>query len=143
MPCTCKPFELAGREWSQRWLTGRSRRGRRPVWLNKLEKMADKEAGLVAAKADPMEYRFSHIPREPVIPVSEAVRSNCVVCLIDGVKKVFLGRYLMSIYGMTPEDYRIHFGLPDDFPMTATEYREKKSQQAHGQRQGKSVRFDR
>jgi predicted transcriptional regulator len=47
----------------------------------------------------------------------------------------------MTHYGMTPEDYRAKWGLPNDYPMVAPNYAEKRRQLAKaiglGKKKGK------
>lgn len=59
-------------------------------------------------------------------PVEGSVQPDGIVCLFDGQKRVMLNRYLKSEYNMTPDEYREVCGLPDDYPMTASGYRDEK-----------------
>jgi predicted transcriptional regulator len=120
-------------------ILGREGPGRKPVWLKRLGELADAEQRAEAAKRPPDEYAFSHIPREPVIPIKRSLTQKHIICLIDGCRKVFLTRYLLAKFGMTPQDYRIHFGLPSDYPMTSSGYRDTKSQLAVNQGLGRGV----
>jgi len=70
---------------------------------------------------------FPDLPERPAVPVSESIQGDVLVCLIDGEKRKMLHRHLMSKYGITPERYREHFGLPDDYPMTAPGYSKSQS----------------
>ena len=38
-----------------------------------------------------------------------------------------LKRYLRTNYGLSPEDYRRRWGLPDDYPMVAPNYAQQRS----------------
>ncbi len=49
------------------------------------------------------------------------------MCLEDGKKLRMLKRHLQSAYGMTPADYRARWNLPQDYPMVAPSYAEKRS----------------
>ena len=49
-----------------------------------------------------------------------------VVCLEDGKKLKMLKRHLMTHYGMTPDQYRAKWGLPNDYPMVAPNYAEQR-----------------
>ena len=44
-----------------------------------------------------------------------------LICLDDGKKLKTLKRHLTSL-GMTPDQYRAKWGLPDSYPMVAPEY---------------------
>ncbi len=54
---------------------------------------------------------------EPAVPVSESVWPDYLVCLEDGKKVKNLKTYLQRVYGLNPEEYRLRWGLPDDYPM--------------------------
>ncbi|MGI4939910.1 MAG: MucR family transcriptional regulator, partial [Janthinobacterium lividum] len=50
-----------------------------------------------------------------------------IVCLEDGKQFKTLRRHLQNVYGMTPDDYRKRWGLPDSYPMVAPAYAEHRS----------------
>jgi predicted transcriptional regulator len=64
---------------------------------------------------------------QPAVPVSKSVMPDYLICLEDGKKMKMLKRYLKTAYGMSPEDYRAKWGLPEDYPMVAPNYAEKRS----------------
>ena len=78
---------------------------------------------------------------EPAVPIKSSIKPDYVVCLEDGKKLKMLKRHLMTHYGMTPEDYRAKWGLPNDYPMVAPNYAEKRRQLAKaiglGKKKGK------
>ena len=78
---------------------------------------------------------------EPAVPIKASIKPDYVVCLEDGKKLKMLKRHLMTHYGMTPEDYRAKWGLPNDYPMVAPNYAEKRRQLAKaiglGKKKGK------
>ncbi|MGB5484552.1 MucR family transcriptional regulator [Parasphingorhabdus sp.] len=67
---------------------------------------------------------------DPAVPIKSSIKPDYVVCLEDGKKLKMLKRHLMTHYGMTPEDYRAKWGLPNDYPMVAPNYAEKRRQLA-------------
>ena len=70
-------------------------------------------------------------PREaPAVPVAESVTSKHLVCLEDGLKFRLLKRHLRQVHAMSPEKYRAHWGLPEDYPMIATGYSQVRSKLA-------------
>lgn len=135
------PFREAGaliRKWGSaraalEAATADRGRGRKPAWLKILAESADMEERREASRRTSSEYKFASIPRKPAVPIGQSVKDDYIVCLVDGSKRTFLTRYLLAKFGMTPQDYRIHFGLPSDYPMTASNYRALKSRQAHDQ----------
>lgn len=64
---------------------------------------------------------------EPAVPVAKSIMPDYLVCLEDGKKMKMLKRYLKTAYGMTPEEYRARWNLPDDYPMVAPSYAQKRS----------------
>ncbi len=64
---------------------------------------------------------------QPAVPVKRSVFPDYIVCLEDGKKLKMLKRHLQSAYNMTPEQYRERWGLPQDYPMVAPNYAERRS----------------
>jgi predicted transcriptional regulator len=63
---------------------------------------------------------------EPAVSVRSSIKPDYLVSLESGKKVKMLKRYLMSSYGMTPEDYRRKWNLPADYPMVAPKYAEQR-----------------
>lgn len=61
----------------------------------------------------------------PAVPIGESVHPY-IVCLENGMKKKVLKRSLKRICGLSPEQYRAKWGLPDDYPTTAPNYSDKR-----------------
>ena len=51
--------------------------------------------------------------------IAASVRPDKIKCFEDGTWHTMLRRYLMRKYSMTPEQYRMKWGLPDDYPLVA------------------------
>jgi len=69
-----------------------------------------------------------HQPRpEPAVPIKKSVTDSHIICLEDGAKLKMLKRYLRTRYNLTPEEYRVRWGLPADYPMVAPEYARRRS----------------
>ncbi len=67
---------------------------------------------------------------EPAVPINESVFPDRIICLEDGKSFKTLRRHLQSDFGMTPDQYRERWGLPRDYPMTASAYTERRSAMA-------------
>ena len=67
---------------------------------------------------------------KPAVSIRKSITHDHLICLEDGRKFKSLKRHLGSLYNMTPEEYREKWGLPDDYPMVAPSYAEKRSQLA-------------
>jgi predicted transcriptional regulator len=52
----------------------------------------------------------------------ETVFHDYLICLEDGRKYKTLKRHLSAHYGMTPDEYRAKWNLPQDYPMAAPAY---------------------
>lgn len=65
-------------------------------------------------------------PQEPAVSIRASVKPDYIVCLEDGKKLKMLKRHLMTHYNMTPEQYRIKWNLPRDYPMVAPNYAEQR-----------------
>lgn len=57
----------------------------------------------------------------PAVPVRKSITLDYMICLDDGLKFKSLKRHLGRL-GMTPQQYRQKWKLPDDYPMTAPNY---------------------
>lgn len=60
--------------------------------------------------------------QEPAVTVRSSIRHDYIVCLEDGAKLKMLKRYLRTRYDLTPDEYRMKWGLPRDYPMVAPAY---------------------
>ena len=65
--------------------------------------------------------------KPPAVDPRKSVHPDYLICLEDGCRVVLLRRYLKTRYNMTPDQYRIKWGLPDDYPMVAPNFAQKKS----------------
>ena len=57
----------------------------------------------------------------------QTVFGDHLICMEDGLSMKMLKRHLITVHGMTPEDYRAKWGLPDDYPMVAADYAKLRS----------------
>ncbi len=64
---------------------------------------------------------------QPAVPIKKSITDDFIICLEDGKKLKMLKRHLMSHYNMTPEQYRERWALPADYPMTAPNYAQARS----------------
>lgn len=83
---------------------------------------------IVQLRSAPAETQ-SEAPK-PAVPIKRSVTEHYIVCLEDGQHFKSLKRHLRSAYGMTPEQYRVRWGLPHDYPMVAPAYAARRSQLA-------------
>lgn len=64
---------------------------------------------------------------KPAISVRRSVTPEYIVCLEDGKQLKMLKRHLRAAYGLTPDEYRVKWGLPADYPMVAPNYAKQRS----------------
>jgi len=58
--------------------------------------------------------------------VAASITAQYIVCFEDRTRHVMLRRYIKRKWGLSPEQYRAKWGLPDDYPMTAPAYSKKR-----------------
>jgi predicted transcriptional regulator len=66
------------------------------------------------------------VAEAPAVTVRKSVTPDFLVCLDDGRKFKSLRRHLATL-GMTPEQYRAKWSLPNDYPMVAPNYAARRS----------------
>lgn len=57
----------------------------------------------------------------------QTVFSDHLICMEDGLTMKMLKRHLLTVHGMTPDEYRAKWGLPPDYPMVAADYAKLRS----------------
>lgn len=67
-------------------------------------------------------------PLKPAVAIRKSVTPDYIVCLEDGKKLKMLKRHLRSTYNMSPDEYRVRWGLPADYPMVAPNYAAQRSE---------------
>jgi len=82
-------------------------------------------------------------PLNPAVPIRRSITPDYLVCLEDGKKLKMLKRHIRAVYGLTPEEYRMKWGLPADYPMVAPNYAKQRSNFAKqiglGRKKGEKV----
>jgi predicted transcriptional regulator len=66
--------------------------------------------------------------QKPAIAVRKSVTPDYIICLEDGKRLKMLKRYLRTRYRMSPEEYRVKWGLPADYPLVAPNYAARRSE---------------
>ena len=66
----------------------------------------------------------------PAVPISKSVTPDHIICLEDGKKLRVLKRYLKRNHGLSIEDYRARWNLPDDYPVVAPNYSQERRELA-------------
>ena len=75
---------------------------------------------------------------DPAVDVDDSITDDYLICLEDGKKFKSLKRHLRAKYGLSPEEYRKKWSLPEDYPMVAPNYARTRSRLAKNMGFGKS-----
>ncbi|MBP2315072.1 MucR family transcriptional regulator [Azospirillum soli] len=81
--------------------------------------------GLGEEKAAPVKAE-----QAPAVPIKKSVTPDYIVCLEDGKKLKMLKRHLKTVYDLTPDEYRVKWNLPPEYPMVAPNYAKARSEMA-------------
>ena len=68
------------------------------------------------------------ITAKPAVPINRSVTPDYIICLEDGRKLKMLKRHLRTSFGFTPDEYRMRWSLPADYPMVAPNYAKRRSE---------------
>jgi predicted transcriptional regulator len=74
---------------------------------------------------------------QPAVSTKASLFSNRIVCLDCGQSFRILRRHIAAVHGLTPEQYRVKWELPHDYPMASADYAARQSRFAKA-RFGKS-----
>jgi len=66
----------------------------------------------------------------PAVPIEDSITPDHIICLEDGKKLKMIKRHLRAVYGMSLDEYRQRWGLPNDYPAVAPSYAKQRSQLA-------------
>ncbi len=66
----------------------------------------------------------------PAIEIEKSVTQEKVYCLCCGRGFAMLKRHLKAEHGLSEEQYRARFNLPEDYPLVAPSYSERKAKYA-------------
>ena len=73
-------------------------------------------------------HQTSHAHNVYVHPVyGQTVFGDHLICMEDGLTMKMLKRHLLTVHGMTPDEYRAKWGLPADYPMVSEHYAKLRS----------------
>ncbi len=69
-----------------------------------------------------------HTHNEYVHPrYGQTVFGDHLICMEDGLSMKMLKRHLLTVHGITPDEYRAKWGLPESYPMVAADYAKLRS----------------
>ncbi|WP_448189030.1 MucR family transcriptional regulator [Azospirillum sp. sgz301742] len=103
--------------------------GKNPVAVSDLSTLINSVQsafqGLGEDKAAPQKTE-----QTPAVPIKKSVTPDYIVCLEDGKKLKMLKRHLKTVYDLSPDEYRIKWSLPPEYPMVAPNYAKARSEMA-------------
>jgi predicted transcriptional regulator len=82
---------------------------------------------MMPAKLDRKAQLEPHQANQRAVDIRKSVFADHLVCLEDGKSFKTLKRHLNETHGMTPEQYRAKWDLPDSYPMMAPDYAKVRS----------------
>jgi predicted transcriptional regulator len=94
---------------------------------------------LTDSKANVPETGPASHGQQPAIDPQKSVFKDHLVCLEDGKSFKMLKGHLKSDHDMTPDQYRVKWGLPAHYPMVAEEYAATRSAMAKKNGLGKKA----
>ena len=68
--------------------------------------------------------------KTPVVSIRASVKPDYLVCLECGRKQKTLKRHLRMTHGISAEQYRADYGLPEDYPLVAPSYSKQRGDMA-------------
>jgi len=68
------------------------------------------------------------VPQRPAVNPKKSIHRSHIVCLEDGRKLKSLRLHLEREHGLTPEEYRAKWDLPETYPMVAPDYAARRSE---------------
>jgi predicted transcriptional regulator len=80
---------------------------------------------------------------KPAVPINKSFSKDKVTCLCCGKQMSMLKRHLGAAHGLSPEEYKEMFNLPEDHPITAPSYTMQKRSMAEMTSFGKYPRKER
>jgi predicted transcriptional regulator len=90
------------------------------------------------ARLELEEKRSLFATRERAVCIQRSITPDYLICLEDGKRFKSLRRHLAKL-GLTPEQYRVKWNLPRDYPMAAPNYSAARSASAKKHQLGRSV----
>jgi predicted transcriptional regulator len=67
---------------------------------------------------------------EPAVAIRRSIQPDAITCLDCGHRGKVLKRHLMTAHQLTPDAYRIRWGLKSEYPMVAPNYAARRSELA-------------
>jgi len=102
----------------------------KPLSVEEVQDIFDQMHKFLKSRNDDI-YVLKTGPLVPAVSIEDSVHDDYIICLEDGKKLQMLKRHLKTVYNMSPQEYRDRWSLPQNYPMVAPNYAEKRSQIAY------------
>ncbi|SOC21699.1 MucR family transcriptional regulator [Thalassospira xiamenensis] len=110
------------------------------------ERLVSIASGTPVSEEDVAFFNQCKVDIAPIQPVAKktpeeiaaSIKHDCLICFEDMKPYKMLKRPLASRFGLTPEEYKIKHGLPDDYPLVCQEVIDAKSRLAIASGLGKT-----
>ena len=63
----------------------------------------------------------------PAVPIKQSVQPNYLTCLECGQRFKSLKKHLRTCHDLSPEEYKVKWALPSDYPMVCPDYAKHRS----------------
>jgi predicted transcriptional regulator len=91
--------------------------------LSGLDLTSSEPASVAKSDAHDDEHLSSDAHKGYVHPIyGQTVCCDHLICMEDGLSMKMLKRHILTVHGMTPDEYRAKWGLPASYPMVAADY---------------------
>lgn len=74
----------------------------------------------------PTEPAAENVEKATPVQIKKSITPEGLISFMDGKRYKTLKRHLTT-HGLSPESYRVRFGLPHDYPMVASDYAAQRS----------------
>jgi predicted transcriptional regulator len=102
------------------------------AYVRKNHITTDQIAGLINSVHSTLSGLGDEVVEEPAhvpaVTVRRSVRPDYIICIDCGYKGKMLKRHLQSKHGLSVIQYKLRWKLSSDYPMTAPNYSERRSQ---------------
>ncbi|MEM9332651.1 MAG: MucR family transcriptional regulator [Pseudomonadota bacterium] len=93
-----------------------------PEFIEKISQTLQQIAG-----SDEKSTKLIATNQKPAVPIKKSIHKEYLVCLECGLTFKSLKRHLRAYHDLSPEEYRTKWDLPADYPMTASEYSDRRA----------------
>ena len=102
--------------------------GNHDVAVNDLSELISRTYAALIGTSTPEPIQAERLA--PAVPIKKSVTPDAIICLECGKPQSMLKRHIAKAHGLSVDDYRSKWGLPNDYPMSAPNYSARRSEMA-------------